>query len=617
MKIRLSDYYANYIVKMGITQGFSVIGGGAMYLNDSFGHKKGLKMLYHHQEQAASIAAEAYARYNNKPALVSVTSGPGGTNALTGVVCAYLDSLPMIVISGQVRYDTCARFAKKTTGANLRSMGNQEYDITKSAKSMTKYAEMLEDPKDARYMIERAIYLATHGRKGPTWIDVPVNFQSAMIEPEKQKSYFGSFEKIRDDLNIPKNISDNDLKDVIELIKNAKRPVIYAGYGIRLAGAYNSFRKLIDKLNIPVATYWNAIDLIEDSHPLYVGRGGDMGDRPGNFAVQNADLVIAIGTRISLRQVGYNYKTWARAAKVVMVDIDKEEFKKHTIHVDKTVWADAKDFIEKFYAYVNKEVKGKVFIEREWNEACLRWKKKYPVVTKTQLIAKSKVNVYAFIKVLSDTLKDGAMVAVSNGACCVAGSQAFIIKDGTRFHNNNAIASMGYGLPAAIGACVSINNKETICLEGDGSIMMNLQELQTIITNKMPIKIFLINNDGYHSMRITQHNLFGKKRVVGLGPESKDVSFPDFSKVAEAFGYKYFAIKNPKTLKSSISKVLNVKGPIFVEVFTDTKQVWEPKSSAKKLKDGTLVSPPLEDLAPFLSEKELKDNMYIPLVSEC
>lgn len=614
MKIKLSDYIANYIVKCGITNGFSVVGGGAMHLNDSFGHKKGLKMLYHHHEQAASMAAESYARLENKPALVCVTSGPGGINALNGVACAYLDSIPMLVISGQVRYDTTARFEKKKTKALLRSEGNQEYDIVSSASAMTKYAAMIENVKEARFIMERAVYLATTGRMGPTWVDVPVDFQGTMIEPEKQKSYFGSFTKMLDDMRLPKKIVDNDINEVIELIKNSKRPVIYAGYGIRLSGAYNEFKKLIEKLNIPVVTYWNSIDLIETDNELYVGRGGDMGDRPGNFAIQNADLIISIGSRISLRQTGYNYKTWARAAKVVMVDIDKEEFKKHTIHVDKSICADAKDFITKLNDALKKSIKGKAFNEREWNEACLRWKKKYPVVDNKKISDRNKVNVYAFIKTLSDALKENAMVAVSNGACCVVGSQAFTIKRGTRFHNNNAIASMGYGLPAAIGACVSIKNKDTICLEGDGSIMMNIQELQTIITNKLPIKIFMINNNGYHSIRITQNNLFGKKRIVGIGPDSKDLSFPDFRKVVEAFGYEYIAIEKNASLKSGIKKALDKKGPIFVEVFTNTKQVWEPKTSVKKLKDGTLVSPPLEDLAPFLSEKELKSNMYIPLV---
>lgn len=610
MKIRLADYVADFLVEHGVTDAFSVVGGGAMHLNDALGHKDGLKVTYNHHEQACAIAAEAYARLDNKIAAVCVTTGPGGTNALTGVVGGWLDSIPMFIISGQVRYDTTARYALQYTETPLRAMGDQEYDIVKSVEPMTKYATMIEDPKQIRYALEKAWHIATTGRPGPVWIDIPVNFQGGYIETEELEGY----DPAEDDVLLPPPVDESIIEKVLEKIANAKRPVLHAGYGIRLSGGYEAFRRVADKLNIPVVTYWNAIDLIEDEHPLYVGRAGNMGDRPGNWAIQNADLVVAIGTRISIRQVGYNWKTWARAAEVIMVDIDQAELKKPTLHVEMPVWADAKDFLEKMDKAIDKTP---VHAGGEWLAACQSWKKNYPVVQPKQWEENgSTANVYAFVKYMSSRLPENSLTAVSNGACCVVGHQTYEIKKGSRFANNSAIASMGYGLPAAIGTCIGGNRRETICLEGDGSIMMNLQELQTILTNKLPIKIFLINNSGYHSIRITQSNLFSEHSKIGIGEESGDLSFPDFKKLSEAFGYPYYSARSNKEMKEVVDQVLSLDGPIFCEIFTDTEQRWEPKSSTKRLEDGTLVSPPLEDLAPFLPREELKEIMFIPLMED-
>lgn len=612
MKQRLADYVADFLVEHGVTDCFSVVGGGAMHLNDALGHHPGLKVTYNHHEQACAIAAEAYARIENKIAAVCVTTGPGGTNAITGVVCGWLDSIPMFVISGQVRYDTTARYAMQfTEGLPLRSVGDQEYDIVKSVEPMTKYAVMLEDPKQIRFVLEKAWHLATTGRKGPVWIDIPVNFQGCYIKTDELVGY----DATDDDRQLPPAVNQETIATVIDMIKNAKRPVLHPGYGVRLSGSYEYFRSVVEKLNIPVVTYWNAIDLIEDDHPLYCGRAGNMGDRAGNWAIQNADLILAIGTRISIRQVGYNWKTWARAAKVIMVDIDRAEMKKHTLHVDMPIWADAKDFLCKLDRALPEN--HTVSKNENWNEICRSWKLNYPVVSKRQTEStKDGVNVYAFMKYLSGKLPEGSLTAVSNGACCVAGSQAYIIKKGSRFTNNSAIASMGYGLPAAIGNCIGSGGKVTVCLEGDGSIMMNLQELQTIITNELPIKIFLINNNGYHSIRITQTNLFGNHTKVGIGTESGDLSFPDFAKLSTAFGYRYYSAHNNSEMQKVVDEVLKLKGSVFCEIFTDTEQVWEPKSSTKRLADGTLISPPLEDLAPFLPREELKKIMQIPLLEE-
>lgn len=611
MKQRLADYVVDFLVSRGVTDCFSVVGGGAMHLNDAFGHHSGILVTYNHHEQACAMAAEAYARVNNKIAAVCVTTGPGGTNALTGVVGGWLDSIPMFIISGQVRYDTTARYAMQYTGElPLRAVGDQEYDIVKSVEPMTKYAVMIEDPMQIRCVMERAWHLATTGRPGPVWIDIPVNFQGCYIETEELKEYDAS----EDDAELPPPVSQDVVRSIIEKIKRAERPVFHAGYGIRLSGGYEAFRRVAEKLNIPIVTYWNAVDLIEDDHPLYCGRAGNMGDRPGNWAIQNADLILAVGTRISIRQVGYNWKTWARAAEVIMVDIDKAEMQKHTIHVEMPVWADAKDFLEKMDDLIGDR---QVHEGGKWLETCQKWKRDYPVVTPGQWEENGKTaNVYAFVKYLSGSLPENSLTAVSNGACCVVGNQAYVIQKGSRMANNSAIASMGYGLPAAIGTCIGGGRRDTVCLEGDGSIMMNLQELQTILTNKLPIKIFLINNNGYHSIRITQTNLFADHTKVGIGPESGDLSFPEYRKIAEAFGYPYYSAHSNAEMKTVVDQVLSMKGPVFCEIFTDTKQVWEPKSSTKRLEDGTLVSPPLEDLAPFLSREELEKNMFIPLIEE-
>ena len=638
MKIRLADYVADFLVSRGVTDVFSVVGGGAMHLNDALGHCGGLKVTYNHHEQACALAAEAYARLENRIAAVCVTTGPGGINAMNGVACGWLDSIPMFVISGQVRYDTTARYAAKAAGAFVRAMGDQEYDIVRSVEPMTKYAVMIEDPKMIRYCLEKAWHLATTGRPGPVWVDIPVNYQGMQIETDDLEGY----DPAEDDAKLPPEVSCETVRTVLEKISKAKRPVFHAGYGIRLSGGYTAFRDVLEKLNIPVVTYWNAVDLIEDEHPLYCGRAGNMGDRPGNWAIQNADLILAVGTRISIRQVGYNWKTWAREAEVIMVDVDENEMKKPTLHVEMPIWADAKDFLTKLSAAADEftsagacrtaesvrdgaagteeasdQGTAHVFEGDDWIRICQGWKKNYPAVLPRQWEENGKTaNVYAFIRYLSSRLPENSLTAVSNGACCVVGNQAYVIQKGSRMANNSAIATMGYGLPAAIGTCIGGGRKETICLEGDGSIMMNLQELQTILTNRLPIKIFLINNNGYHSIRITQSNLFSHNSRVGIGPESGDLGFPEFKKIAEAFGYRYFSASSNAEMMRVVDEVLKLDGPVFTEIFTDTAQVWEPKSSTKRLPDGTLVSPPLEDLAPFLPREELEQIMIVPMVEE-
>lgn len=596
MKIRLADYVADFLVKNGIDTCFTVTGGGAMHLNDAFGHKEGLHCMYNHHEQASAIAAESYARTALKPALLCVTTGPGGTNAITGVVGAYLDSIPMFVVSGQVRYDTTAR----CTGLNIRAMGDQEFDITKAVDSCTKYAVMIENPSDIRYHLEKALYLACNGRPGPVWIDIPVNYQGMTIETEELRGYDAS--ELYDGL--PPKVTDETARVIIKKLINAKRPVINAGNGIRIGDAYEVFERVVRKLNVPVVTGWNSIDLCADDDRLYVGRAGIMGDRAGNFAVQNSDVLFSVGSRLSIRQVGYNHVSWARAAYTIVNDIDSEELKKPTLHVDMPVWADCKELLLAIERNIDYGFAGD-----DWIKQCNTWKETYPVVMKKHYDDMDKTNVYAFIKELSKRLPEGQINVVGNGSACVVGSHGYVIKKNQRFIINSAIASMGYDLPAAVGLSVANPGKDIVLVTGDGSIQMNIQELQTIIHHKMPIKIFVINNNGYHSIRQTQSNFFGEP-LVGVGYDSNDLSFPSMEKLSYAYGYEYYAINSNDELKS-LDDILQKVAPFICEVFVNTTQRFEPKSATKKLPDGSLVSAPLEDLAPFLPEEEVKRNMYI------
>ena len=643
MKIRVSDYIAKRVVELGIERAFSVTGGGAMFLNDALGHREGLKVLYNHHEQASAIAAESYARINDKMALLCVTTGPGGTNAITGVVGAWLDSIPMLILSGQVRYDCTAR----STGLGIRALGDQEFDICKSIECMTKYSEMVIEPMRIRYCLEKAVYLAASGRPGPTWLDIPLNVQSAFVEEDELIGFdIENFENggngykenspyIDKELDknfnkdvLPKNLDKELIRKIIEKIRNSKRPVLNAGNGIRIGNAHKEFMELVEKLGIPVVVGWNSEDCLYDEHPLYAGRPGNFGDRAGNFAVQNSDLVLSIGSRLSLRQVGFNYKGWAREAFTIVNDIDKEELKKPTLHIDIPVHADCEVFIKDLLEELN-NIEGSLWSNGEglkgktWLETVKYWREKYPVC-RPEFLANDNAklaNVYPFSKHISEQARENQITVVGNGSACVVGGHSYIIKKGQRFISNSAIASMGYDLPAAIGAYIANKDcerydEELILVTGDGSIQMNLQELQTIVHHKMNIKIFLINNGGYHSIRQTQSKFFSDKVMVGIGEDSGDLSFPDMEKLAFAYGYPYVSAKTNSELKEAVEKAYAIEGPVIMEAFVTKEQNFEPKSSGKQLADGRMVSPPLEDLVPFLSDEEMDENMIIPRMEE-
>lgn len=602
MKVKISDWIANYLVEQGITYNFTVPGGGAMHLNVSFGHQVGMHNIFVQHEQSAAIAAESYFRTNNTLPLVCCTTGPGGTNTLTGVLGAWLDSIPMLVISGQVRYATTARAA----GIPVRAMGDQEYDITPMVAHMTKYAEMIIEPKMVKYHIQKALYLATHGRPGPVWLDIPLDIQGGYIDDNA----FIEFDEKELIDELPPEVTVQTISEVLNLLKKAKRPVFYVGSAIHSRNCVTLMREVAQKLNMPVVVAYDATDLIPHNDDLFVGIPGLLGDRAGNWAVQNSDMILSVGCRLSCRQVGYDVNSWAREAHVIMVDIDKYELIKPSIHVETPIHADAKDFLEKLYAAIHNPINK----YSDWISLCTEWKKKYPVVSEKHY-QNGLVNPYCFLNEISKKVPDDQNIVLGNGTveACL---HAIHIKKKTRLICNSGAASMGYDLPAAIGCCFASNKKETVCLTGDGSIQMNLQELQTIVFHNLPIKIFVVNNGGYHSMRQTEENIFPEYTKVGIGPESKDLSFPDMHKIADAYGIPYISINNNCDVQNIIDQTLSMSGYAMCEVFVDINQRFEPKSATKRLKDGTLISPPLEDLAPFLPREELKEIMIIPMWEE-
>ncbi len=593
MKMKVAEYMANFFVKNGVEHCFLITGGGAMHLDDAFTHKEGLKCVFNHHEQACAIAAEGYMRYSGKRPLVCVTSGPGGTNALTGVLGAWLDSIPMFVVSGQVKRITTVH----ATDAKVRQIGDQEFNITDCVAPMTKYAKFIDDANEIAYHLEKALYLCKTGRGGPVWLDIPLDIQAAVIDTDE----LVHFKKDEETENV---IYDKgNTARILEQIKKAKRPVILAGTGIRLAGARDEFIKLVDKLGIPVVTAWNAHDIIWDEHPLYAGRPGTIGTRGGNFVVQNCDLLISLGCRLNIRQISYNYNDFAKDAYKIIVDIDGEELKKHTIHPDLPIHADVKDVI---HSLLESTYEGGNEEHKKWVAWCRKTDARYPAALPEYYSKQSPVNPYVFMRKLFENLDEDETVVTGNGSACVVSFQAGIIKKGTRLFTNSGCATMGYGVPSALGVSFAKCGRRVICLDGDGSIQMNLQELQTIVYNNANIKIFVLNNDGYHSMRQTQSNLF-KGALAGVNKEN-GVSFPDMEKIAYAYGIPYLRINHVDLIDETVRQAIESQGPTICEVILDKEQFFAPKLSSKVLPDGKIVSPAIDDLSPFLSREEYLEN---------
>lgn len=595
--MKLSEYVADFLVRNEIEHVFTLTGGGAMHLNDSFGHKKELACIYNHHEQACAMGAEAYTRLTGRLAAVCVTSGPGGTNAITGVLGGWLDSIPMFVISGQVKRETTIW----STPVPLRQLGDQEYNITASVAPMTKYAHMITEPAEIRYHLEKALYLCKNGRGGPVWLDIPLDVQAAPIETEELKGFDPS------ELGQPEApvYNENFTEQILNKIKEAKRPVVFAGSGIRLGRAHAEFLAVIEKLHIPVVTAWNAHDDLWDGHPLYCGRPGTLGTRGGNFVVQNSDLLLVLGCRLNIRQISYNYKEFAPDAYKIIVDIDENELKKPTVKADLPVHADVKDVLG---AILRADYQSENEEHQKWLVWCRQTDAKYPAVLPGYREQQSPLNPYAFVEELSKVLEEEDVVITGNGSACVVTFQAMNIKRGQRLFTNSGCAAMGYGFPAAIGGCVARGGKRVICIDGDGSFQMNLQELQTVVYNRLNLKLIYLNNNGYHSIRQTQTNLF-KPPLVGVC-DGNGLSFPEAEKIAGAYGIPFYRIDRLDQAEITLRKAFAEDGPVFCEVVLDPGQNFEPKLSSKVLPDGRIVSPPIDDMYPFLEREEYESNHY-------
>ncbi len=590
--IKTSDYLVQKLEALGVDTAFMVSGGGAMHLDDSFGKSQKIRLICNHNEQASAMCAEGYARANQKLGVACVTTGPGGLNCLNGVFGSWTDSAPVLFISGQVKFTTTMASCPQIP---LRQLGDQEVNIISVVRPLTKYARMVTDPYDIDAAVEEAVYLATSGRPGPVWLDIPLNVQAAPIDPAKLKKF------------IRPALHKQDISGLVDqaaaLLQQARRPLIVAGNGIHCAKAQQALRAFLDKTQIPVVTTFNGFDLLPSEDPLFAGRIGTVGQRAGNFVLQNADVILFMGTRNNIRQVSYNWENFAKNAKKIVVDIDAAELQKPTVRPDVAILADAGDVLARLTAKMNRAEVA------PWLAYCRQMKAKYPPLREFSVRGQDKVHPYLFAKQLSHILPEGAKVVASNGTACVAFFQAFESKRGQRLLLNSGDASMGYGLPAAIGVCAAEKNTPVVCLEGDGSLMMNIQELQTLKTNRLPVKLFVIKNGEYISIIQTQRNFF-EGRLTGCNKTS-GVEVPDFVQVAQAFGLPAVRINTNDELAGKIQEALNTPGPVLCELDCTENYTFAPKLSARKLEDGTMISPSLEDMFPFLDRKEMEENMKI------
>jgi len=598
--MRIADYIFKYLADYGIKHVFLVTGGGAMHLNDALKKEKRIKYICNYHEQGAAIAAEGYARATGKLAVVNVTSGPGGTNTLTGVIGQWLDSVPVLYLSGQVKYETTIA---SVLNSGLRQLGDQEINIIDIVKPVTKYAKMVIDPETIKCELNTAVYIATSGRPGPVWLDIPLDIQGALVDERNLQH--------KNINNLPPTIEDEIIFSIIEELQKAKRPVLIAGHGIRISKAEKYFLELVNSLNIPVVTTFNGFDLLATESDNFIGRIGTLGSRAGNFALQNADLVISLGSRNNIRQVSYNWASFARHSKKIIIDIDSAELNKKTVKGDFLIHADAKVFITKLL----EKIPDGFNVEKTWLKWCLTRKKKYPVMLDEYKIPNDhSVHPYSFIEELTTVLDNNAIVVAGNGTACVVLFQAGIVKTGQRIFWNSGCASMGYALPASIGVAVAEGGKEVICITGDGSIQMNIQELQTIKHNNLPIKIFILNNQGYSSIMQTQKAFFNSD-FIGCNEES-GISFPDNSKLADLYGLKYYKISSTAEMRQVIDKVLSYTGAVICEVILNNDYSFAPKLSSEKKPDGRIISKPLEDLYPFLDRDEFYSNMIVKDIVE-
>ncbi|MBI2758417.1 MAG: thiamine pyrophosphate-binding protein [Chloroflexi bacterium] len=599
--IKLSDYVMKFVIKQGVKHIFLIAGGGAMHLINSAGSFPGkLEFVANLHEQAAAIGAHGYGHLTGNLGVALVTTGPGGTNAITGVAGAWMDSTPMMVISGQVKRSTLMG------DSGVRSMGSQEVDNISIVKPITKYAVRILEPETIRYHLEKAVHLARTGRQGPVWIDIPQDVQAVMIDEEKIEGFTPPVEVREENEKLVEQI-----KEIIRLVNKAERPVLLAGYGVQAAGAAEKFKELIDLLQIPVLTTWKAIGLLPEDHPLYAGRPGSIGQRGANFTQQNSDLLISIGARLDYDQVAFTHEYFAHAAKKIVVDIDPAEIKK--LHMDlMPVVSDAGKFINTLLSLKNKiESKDRSV----WLKRSQEWRKKYPVVLPEFWKQTDYVNMYVLMDALSDEMEaNEVIVPGSSGPCANIMMQAWRVKDGQKFVFAPALGAMGFGLPHSIGACLASGRRRTVCVNGDGGFQLNIQELETVARLQLPIKFFVLANGGYGSIMAMQRNYFNG-HYVGANPES-GLTFPDITKVAKAYGIPALRVKNHKTLREKIRQTLATEGPVICEVSVSPLEVQQPRVMSSLRADGTIVSKPMEDLWPFLEREEFYSNMIVPPLPE-
>jgi acetolactate synthase I/II/III large subunit len=600
MSMRVADYIVKFIYDNGVKDVFMLSGGGIMHLTDGLACNKNLNIICLHHEQAVSMALEAYGRFTGNLGVGFFTSGPGATNAITGLAGAWQDSSPCLFISGQVkRKDSIF----KSRVPEIRQIGVQEVNIVPVVESLSKYSAFVDNPEDIKYHLEKAIYLAKKGRPGPVWLDIPLDVQASTIDQDSLKGF-----------EIPEknNISEETLQKVIQYIKSASRPVILAGQGVRIAGAINSLLKFAEEYKIPIITTYLGIDIIENDHPQYVGRIGIKGDRAGNLAIQNSDLLITIGTSLPVSEISYECDKFAREANIIVVDIDETSHKKKSIKIDLFVEVDAKEFIEKVYDMLKEE--NNVSFDNNWLETCISWKENYPVCLPEYKELKDKINIYYLVDQLSKKLSSGDVVVTDAGSTFYVGSQAIKIKKGVRYITSGGLATMGYSLPASIGLSVALGKKKVMCLTGDGSFQQNIQELQSVIHHNLPLKIFVLNNNGYLSIRFTQSRYFDK-RFIGEGPKS-GVSLPSTERIANAYRIKFIRANNNDELNKVLDEVIEYDGPVLCEVMCPPEQLIIPTIASEKKEDGTMISKPLEDMYPFLDREEFKENMIIKPLDE-
>lgn len=595
--IKLSDYVFRFVSSLRVGHVFLLPGGGCMHLVDSLGKRSDLEYICCLHEQAAAIAADAYAQYTNNIGVALVTTGPGGTNAITGIAGSWIDSSPVLVLSGQVKRQDMIG------SSGLRQKGNQEIDIISIVKPITKYAVTVLEPESIRYHLEKAVFLAKTGRPGPVWIDIPLDVQATMIDEDKLKGFELAGLAAQKDKEGIERYADK----TIQLLNEAKRPAILAGNGIRLADALDDFLELVDHLKIPVLTTWKAIDFLPEDHGLFFGRPGSIGQRGANFVQQTCDFIISIGARLDFPQIGYNFQNFAPKAKKVIVDVDPHEIEKFKIRVEVFACLDAGDFIRELLRKKDKILTKKCSF---WISRSREWKNKYPLILAQYWEQKKYVNTYVLIDVLSELLSgNDILVPDSSGSCSEITLQSFKVKNGQRIFNNPGLGSMGFGLPASIGACLASGKKRTISIIGDGALQHNIQELETLARLKLPVKIFILNNNGYASIRNTQNNYF-QGNLVACGPSS-GLTLPDTCKIASAYGLKNTRIMDQSGIKEKVKEAIESKGPFICELMIDPDLQTAPRLSSQVLPDGSIISKPLEDLWPFLDREEFKKNMLI------